>query len=79
MGRGRRTLELLLGRLCRSASAVEVIADTTSGSEAEDEGSSGLGHCGARKDFLFVLCWEQKGAGMGGQKLVEYDWKRERV
>lgn len=41
---GQRTLKLVLGGLCVSAGAVEVVADTASGSEAEEEGSSGLGH-----------------------------------
>ena len=43
-----RTLKLVLGSLCVASCTVEVVADTASSSEADEEGSVGLGHCDLR-------------------------------
>ncbi len=40
-----RTLKLLLGDFRIAARLVEVVANASSSSEAEDEGYPGLGHC----------------------------------
>lgn len=42
----KRTLKLVLGGLGVAAGAVEVVSDTTSGTEAEDQGHTRLGHFG---------------------------------
>lgn len=42
--RSGRTLELVLGSLCVAARGVEVVPDTTGGTEAEGERDSRLGH-----------------------------------
>ena len=44
----KRTLKLVLSGLGVAAGSVEVVADTTSGAEAEDEGHARLGHFGLK-------------------------------
>lgn len=70
-----RTLKLVLGSLGVAAGIVEVVADTTGGTEAEDQGHSRLGHDdgvvdvratrGLRSAKGVYLNWGCDGIGMG--------------